>query len=642
MYRLFSGRRRKLYKTLMIVFLGLVSLGMVLTLAPLPGGTSQMQPDTLATINGARISIQDLEKTVEAQTQNNPDNDPKTMASLAATAFDNMIMHQALIDEAGKMGLTVSNPELVSALRSMPFLYQNGKFVGMQEYQEFVEAQGLTVSAFEAEMRDTLLLQKLRDTVTDAIQVTPAEVHAYFERQNEKARVNYVVFQPSDFYNAVKISPAALNDYFISHQSSYSVSEQRQVEYVLVPPDAVQSQVNVTAADINEYYNQHITDFSVPDRVKVAQILFKTTGDTQAQAAQTLATAQSVLKKIRAGASFADMAKQYSQDPTSAPKGGEIGWIQRGQTVKAFEDAAFSLKPGQVSGLIKTIYGYHIINVEDRQYAHVQSLKEATPVIQAQLQKTQLAAAQQALAAKVSQELEANPKNFDGIAKQNSLTSGETPLFTYGQPVPDLGSNQAFENLAFQLSVGTIGQPIEVPKGTAIIEVTKIIPEHLPKLAEVESRVEEDYRSQQSKVLMGAKAAQFALQCKSGDFSQLAKKDGYTVQQSKDFTTQDELDNLIPGSSLSSAFTLHPGQTSHAIGVGSTYVVFQVVAQTPANESDFASQEATLSDQLLEQKRDLAFEIYQSNLRDHLMSTGKLKINESALKTFLSGYQQTS
>jgi peptidyl-prolyl cis-trans isomerase D len=642
MYRLFSGRRRKLYKTLMIIFLGLVSLGMVLTLAPLPGGSGQMQPDTLATIDGTQITIRNLEKAVEAQTQNNGDNDPNTMAHLAQSAFNSMIMHQAELDAAAKMGLTVSNAELVAALHSIPFLYQNGRFAGMQQYEAFVEEQGLTVAAFETQLRETLLLQKLQDAITDSIQVTPAEVHDAFERQNEKTKINYVIFQPSGFYSAVQVSPAALSNYFIAHQSSYSVPEQRQVAYVLIPPDAVRAQVNVTDAEIKQYYNQHLTDFSLPDRVKVSHILFKTVGETPQQASQTLATAKSVLKKIQGGANFAVLAKQYSQDTASASNGGELGWIVRGQTAKPFEDAAFSLKPGQISGLIKTIYGYHIVKVEDRQYAHVQSLPEATPAIQAKLEKTQLAAAQQALADRVSQELHARPQDFEVVAKQNGLTSGETPLFSYGQPVPDLGSNQAFENLAFQLPVGTIGQQIEVPKGIAFIEVTKTIPEHLPKLAEVENRVEEDYRSEQSKFVVAEKAKQFAAECKNGNFTQLAKKDGYTVQQSKDFTTQDEIDNLIPGSALSSAFTLEPGQSSQAIQVGSTYVAFQVISHTPANEASFASQEGSLTEQLLQQKRDLAFEIYESNLKNLLMHTGKLKINESALKSFLAGYQQNS
>jgi peptidyl-prolyl cis-trans isomerase D len=642
MYRLFSGKRKTLYKWLMIFFLGIVSLGMVLTLAPLPNNNSAaMQPDVLATIYGDKITIQDLQRTIQSQLPN-AGSDGQEISHLADSALNQMILHEAFVTEAQKMGLEVSTPELIAALHGIPYLYQNGQFVGMQTYEAMLAEQGLTVPQFEAELQESVLIQKLRDAVTDAVEVTPDEVHEAFLRQNDKARIRYVLFEPSDFTSVVKVTPNALENYFLANQTKYKLPEQRRVKYVIVSQDNVQSQVNVTDAEIEQYYHSHLAEFSVPGKVKVSHILFKTTGETPQQAAQTLATAQEVLARIRAGANFAETAKKYSQDTGSAAQGGELGWLQRGQTVKPFENAAFSMKPGQISGLIKTVYGYHIIKVEARQYAHVETLEEAKPSIQSKLQKQDIEAAQQALANKVMHGAQSNPADFAVVAKQYGLQPGETSLFAYDQAVPDLGNNQAFENLAFQLPVDTVGQPIEVPKGIAVIQVTQIVPEHLPKLDEVESKVEQDYRTEQSQVLAREKAEQFAAQCKTGDFSKLAKNDGYKVQESKDFTIQDQLSDVIPASSLSSAFTLGPGQTSKAISVGSTSVVFDVVSHTPANEADFSAQKATLTTQLLQQKRDLAFEIYQTSLKNQLLRSGKLKINNAALKSFLAGYQQSS
>jgi peptidyl-prolyl cis-trans isomerase D len=640
MYRLFSGKRKTLYKWLMILFLGIVSLGMVLTLAPLPNNSSaDMQPNVLASIYGERITIQDLQRAIQSQLSN-AGNDGQAVSRMADSALNQMVLHAAFVTEAQKMGLEVSTPELLAALHSIPYLYQNGQFVGMQTYEAMLAEQGLTASQFEGQLRQSILIQKLRDAVTDPIQVTPDEVHEAFLRQNAKARIRYVLFEPSDFTGAVSVTPQELATYFLAHQAKYKLPEQRQVKYVLIPEDAVRSQVKVTDDQIREYYDSHLADFSVPD--KVTHILFKTTGETPKQTAQTLAEAQKVLAQIRAGANFAEMARKYSQDTGSAAQGGELGWIQRGQTVKPFEDAAFSMKPGQISGLIKTEYGYHIIKVEDRQQAHVKTLDEVKASIQSKLEKQDLHAAQQALADKVFHQVQSNPADLDSVARQYGLQAGETPLFAYDQAVPDLGNNQAFENLAFQLPVDTVGQPIEVPKGMTVIEVTKIVPEHLPKLDEVKSKVEQDYRAQQSQVLAKNKAEQFAAQCKTGDFTRLAKANGYKARESKDFTVEDQLANLIPGSSLSAAFTLQPGQTSQPISVGSTHVVFQVISHTPANEAEFAAQKANLSTQLLQQKRDLAFEIYQTSLKDQLIRSGKLKINNSALKSFLAGYQQSS
>jgi len=644
MYRLFRGaNRQKLMKWLLIFFLGIVSIGMVLTLAPIPGGTgSTTQTNVLATLNGANITVQDLQHAVSSQLQN-AGNDPKAIARMAQTSLDEIILRQAMLEQARKMGLEVSNQELATALRAIPYLYQNGQFIGMAAYQSLVQQEaGMNVPQFEGQMRDTILVQKLRDTVTDAIQATPEEVHAAFLRRNEKARIEYAVFDPTQLLNAVKVTPQALATYFAAHQANYKVPEQRKVKYVLITPDSVRAHVNVTAADVEQYYNQHASEYRVPERVEAAHILFSTTGQTPQQAEATLAKAKSVLAQIKAGGNFADLAKKYSNDTGSAANGGELGWIQRGQTVKPFEDAAFSMKPGQISDLIKTQYGYHIIKVEDHQSAQVQPLAAVKDTIQSTLEKQQLQAAQQAVANKLEQALNASPNQFDAIAKQNGLQSGETPLFAYNQPVPDLGNNEAFENLAFQLPLDGIGQPITVPKGAAVIQVAQIVPEHLPKLDEVQDRVEQDYRTEQSKALAAQQAKQFAAQCKTGRFTQLAQADGVKVKQSQDFTQQDQLEDMIPGTALASAFTLPPGATSDAISIGTTYVVFKLLSQTPADAADFATQKDQIADQLLQQKRDLAFQIYQDNLKQALLRSGKLKINDAVLKQFLAGYSENS
>lgn len=645
MYRLFRGGNRKtLMKYLLIFFLGIVSIGMVLTLAPLPGGgdTESSQSNVLASLGGANITVQNLQQALSNQTRT-AGNDPKTMTRLAQSTLDQMILRRALVTQAHKMGLEVSNQELVAGLHQIPYLYQNGQFIGMAEYENLVQQMtGMAVPQFEAQMRESILLRKLRQAVTDDVQVTPEEVHEDFLNRNQKAKINYVVFEPSQFVSAVNVTPAALQTYFTANRIHYKVPEQRKVKYVLIPPDAVRAQVKISDADLERYYTQHLDQYRVPDRVKVAHILFKTTGDTPQQAAQEQATAQKVLDQVKSGANFAEMAKKYSQDTGSAANGGELGWIQRGQTVKAFEDAAFSMKPGQISNLIKTQYGYHIIKVEDRQVAHVQSFAEEKNAIQQTLEKQQLAQAQQAAAVKFQQALKSEPGNFDAVAKQNGLEASETPLFSYNQPVPDLGNNESFENLAFQLPQDGVGDPITVPKGVAVIQVAEIVPEHLPNLNEVKSKVEQDYRVEQSKVLAAGKSRQFAAQSKSGNFQKIAQADKYKVKQSQDFTQQDQVGDLIPGASLGAAFTLKPGQTSDAIAIGSTYVVFQVVSHTPAKEADFASQKDTLTEQLLQQKRDLAFEIYRESLKQQLLRSGKLKINQNALKQFLAGYQENS
>ena len=537
------------------------------------------------------------------------------------------------------MGIEVSDAELGQALQSIPWLVQNGSFIGMDRYQDVIYQQtGMSVPEFEAELRDELLQDKIRRVVTDGAEVTPQEAQQEFQRRNAKAKIEYVLFDPSQFIKAVQISPEALETFFKRNPDRYKLPEQRKVRYVLIDPDHVKGQVKVTDEDARQYYTQHLSDYRISDRVNVAHILFKTTGKTPAEVATIEKTAQDVLAQIKGGANFADLAKKYSED-TSASKGGELGWVMRGQTVKEFENTAFSMKPGQVSDLVRTVYGIHIIKLEDKQTAHLESFDEVKAPIVADLEKQRVADAQEKLADGLSRELRLKPDAFEDLVRKAGLEPQMSPLFSFGVPVADLGNGDAFENLAFQLHKGEVGAPISVPKGQAIIQLVDIVPEHIPTLEEVRARVEEDYRAEQSKVMVLDKARQLAAQAKTGDFAKIAKADGLTVKESKDFTQQDSVEGVGSGSQLSTAFTLNPGQTSDPVSVGTNGVVFRVVSHTPANDADFASQRDRITEELLDRERNLVFELYRQNLMFQLMKSGEVKMNAGALKQFIALYK---
>jgi peptidyl-prolyl cis-trans isomerase D len=370
----------------------------------------------------------------------------------------------------------------------------------------------------------------------------------------------------------------------------------------------------------------------------VAHILFKTTSKTPAEVAAIEKTAQDVLAQIRSGANFTELAKKYSED-TSAQNGGELDWVVRGQTVKEFEDAAFSMKPGEVSDLIKTGYGIHIIKLEDKQTAHLQSFDEVKSTILAELEKQRIADAQEKLANDLLSGLRLKPGAFEEVARKAGLEPRTSPLFRYGQAVADLGSGDTFENLAFQLHKGEAGAPISVPKGQAIIQLVDIVPEHVPTLEEVRAHVEGDYRADQSKVLAADQAKQFAAQVKTGDFAKIAKAAGLTAKESKDFTQQDSVEGVGSGAQLSAAFTLNVGQTSNVISLGENSVVFRIVSHTPANDADFVQQRDSITEELLDRKRSLAFELYRQNLKLQLIQSGELKMNADTLKKFIALYQ---
>jgi len=562
------------------------------------------------------------------------------VALYAPSALDQMVIKQILAQQAAKMGVEVSDEELVKVFRQdFPPLFPDGNFVGAERAAAMIaDNTGKTLPQFENMLRDSLLEEKMRGIVTDAVQVTPAEVLAQFRHRNNKTKIDSVVFDPSQYLKDVKVTPEGLEAFFKKDPSHYKLPEQRQVRYVMIDPDQVRAQVKVTETELRDYYTQHLSDYRVPDRVKVAHILFKTTGKTPAEAATLEKTAADVLNQLRAGADFGELAKKYSEDST-AQAGGELGWIIHGQTVANFDSTAFSLKPGEMSGLVKTEYGIHIIKLEDKQVAHLQTFDEVKNTIFADLEKQRVADLQERLTSSLGAQLKANPQQFEDIARKAGLTPRETPLFKYNQPVPDLGKSDALENLTFQLRPNEVGAPVSVPRGEAIIQLVQIAPEHVPTLEEVRAQVEEDYRHEQSITLAHDKAQKLAELAKTQDFDKAAKSLGLTPKQSNDFSENEYVEGVGSGTQLAEAFTLDPGQLSGVISVGNNQVLFKVLSHTPANQADFAAQSDQIREELLDQKRALQFEIYRQNLKDQFIRSGQLKMNEAGLKQFLASYQ---
>ncbi len=633
--------KEKLYKYALIFFLSIVCLSMVIVMAPIGGGdTSTTQSNVLASIGNNTVTSQELDEHIRDEFRNSPNGmNPRMIAMFAPTVLDQLVIDQILVEEAHKMGIEVTDAEVLKTFEGIPWLYPGGNFVGAEQAAQMISANtGKTLPQFEALIRDSLLEDKIRGIVTDGVQVTPGEVLAQYRRRNNKTKIDYVTLDPSQFIKDVKITPEALAATFKINSAKYKLPEQRQLRYVMIDADLARARVNVTDAELHDYYAQHLSDYRVPDRVKVAHILFKTTGKTPAEAATLEKTAADVLNQIRAGANFGDLARKYSEDST-AQAGGELGWIVHGQTVPNFESTAFGLKPGEVSGLVKTEYGIHIIKVEDKQVAHLQTFDELKGSIQAELEKQRIADVQDSLANSLATQIKANPQQFADIVTKAGFVPRETPLFKFNQPVPDLGKSDGLDNLAFQLKINEVGGPVSVPRGEAVIQLIQVSPEHVPSLDEVRPQVEEDFRHEDSITLAREKAEKLAELAKTEDFDKAAKSLGLTPKTSNDFSESEYVEGAGNGSQLTGAFTLDPGQVSNVISVGTNQVVFKVISHTPANDADFAAQRDQIEEELLSQKRSLEFEIYRQNLKEQFLRSGQLKLNDAGMKQYLASYQ---
>src|SRR5256885_11515885 len=381
-----------------IVLGGLLTIVCVLmAITLIPGfGSSNFLPNAatrgvVATVSGEEISTNAVERQAkQLLNQQFPKGGPQASSLLpyfAQRAYENLVSEKVLLVEAQKMGLKATDDDVRQYLRRGQLgqeLFPNGTFIGERDYEDFVSRNfNLTVHQFEELVKDDILINKLRDLVASSATVTDAEVRKQFEKQNTKVKFDYAVIKKDDILKSLHPADAELKAFYDRNKNTYvnSIPEKRQIKYVVLDNAKMLAQTQVTQQDLASYYDQHRDEYRVPGQVNVRHILFKTPppgpdGKVDQKAVDgARAKAEDVLKQVKAGGNFADLAKKYSED-TTAKEGGALGWIGRGKTVPEFEKAAFSLPKGGNSDLVKSSFGFHIIHVDDKQEAHVKTLDE--------------------------------------------------------------------------------------------------------------------------------------------------------------------------------------------------------------------------------------------------------------------------
>ena len=257
----------------------------------------------------------------------------------------------------------------------MPAFQENGTFIGEQRYQQLLRLQRppMTPSDFEGNVRRQLVVQKLRAALTDWISIPDQQLDQEYRRRNDKVKLAVVSFTADSFRNQATATDADVASYFEGHKSDFKIPEKRKIRYMLIDIDALKAKVNVPPSEIERAYNNNIEQYSTPEQVRASHILLKTEGKDDAA---VKAKAEDLLKQARNGADFAELAKKYSEDEGSAKNGGDLDYFGRGRMVPEFDQAVFAMQPGQISDLVKTQYGYHIIKLVDKKTATTRPLPE--------------------------------------------------------------------------------------------------------------------------------------------------------------------------------------------------------------------------------------------------------------------------
>lgn len=627
--------RNRWIKVTMTVILVLICVAMVITLIPglMSGPSGSTSPDSVANVGGQEITVVQVQQAISQMERGG--SVPAMMRSYYANEIiEQMIFQDAMNLEADRLGIRVTPEEMTERIKQfLPDAWSGGIWQKDRYPSLVLSRTGMQVDEFESRVRDGMLTEKFRHLVADGITVSPAEIEQEFRRRNEKVSIQYTLIKPSELAASVHPSDADLAAYFAKNSYKYQIPEKRSASYALLDLAALRSRTQVGDDALRAYYNAHINDYKVENRVHVEQILFKTVGKTDAEIAEIRKKAEEVDKQAKGGANFEDLAKKNSEDDSSKAKGGDMGWIGEGQTVKEFQDVAFSLPKGAVSDLVKTQYGFQIIKVLDHETARTKSFDEVRasilPLVLEDKVNTDANATVDQMAGAVR---ESNHQAIDALAKKFNLESGATPPSAATQPVGDLGNSEELRNDLFQQGIGELSEPIRIDRGFVIIAVKDIQKAHQATLAEVHDAVLSDYQQQQAADLAKNKADELAKNAQSGqDFDKAAKALGLDTKTSESFAVTGSLPDVGTGQQLAAAFTMKVGQVSTPKQMGANWLVYRIATHDAPNPDDLAKQKDEIRQQILQTKQEDAFEAFRTSLELQLEKEGKITKNTDAI-----------
>jgi peptidyl-prolyl cis-trans isomerase D len=640
MFDLFRSRD-KAVRILLGGLLLLVALSMLTYLVPSYGTGGNPTDVVVAEIGKDAITLPQVQEVIQTNLRNN-----RVPASLMPNYIpqfiNSMVTERALAYQAKRLGFKVSDADVAAAIRTfIPQLFPDGKFAGKDAYASVLAQQNMTIPEFESDVARQLLVAKLRSVAMEGIIVTPQEIEQEYKHRSEKVKIEYVKIAPDKLKSEMQVTPDELRKYYESNKPLYQVPEKRNLGILVIDEAKLEQSIHPTDADLLRLYNENKDSYRTPERVNLRHILLKTTDMNPQQEAAVKAKAEDILKQLRAGANFAELAKKYSEDPGSASKGGEYDGVVRGQMVPEFEKAAFSLKPGQISDLVKTQYGYHIIQLISHEDARLKPFEEVKAQLASEYQKQHANDLMQQTSDKAQAELTKDPLHPETIAADLGIEYVKADGFAPGTVVPAVGTSRDFDDSVSALKKGEVSQPVVAANKIVMAVCTDVLPAHPAAFEEVQDKVRDAVIKDKTNRLMDEKADQLAEKARSngGNLEAAAKSMGLEVKTSDAVDRAGAVEGLGPASMLSDAFTKPAGTIFGPASIPEAKVVGKVLEKIPADMNGLAAQRAAIRDEIKSRKSQDRGALFDEGVREALIKEGKVKIHQDVVNRLLANYR---
>jgi peptidyl-prolyl cis-trans isomerase D len=640
-------QNNRLTKILFAVIIGAAVVTMVITLVPgifdnastndATVYATVREPGLFGRIASESTPVKSVEVNQLAQRQLQQQHLPDFLLPYMAQRAGQILVQRAILKhEADRLGLQVSDEDLRRELQTGPFaqyLFPNGTYIGDDAYMNFVQSAFQTSrSDFESQVKNDLELNRLQALITGGVTVTDNAVREAYKAQGTKVKFDYAVISSDDLRKSVNPSDADLQAFFKQNASHYAtaIAETRRIQYAAFDASSLPGgKPQVSDAEVQTYYNQHQAQFQVKEQVKVRHILITVPSGADSKTdAAAKAKAEDLLKQIKSGGNFADLASKNSDDPGSKAQGGELGWLDRGKTVPEFDKTAFSLAPGQTSDVIKTQFGYHILQVEEKKTAHLTPLAEVKSEIVPVLEQQKAGAAEQAFATQLADQ--AKKDGLDKAAAAKGLHVVTTDFVAKDGVIAGLADGSALLAQAFAATKGAPPASVSTGDGFAVFQVADIKSAHAPEFGEYKQHILDDFREQQVPQLLNAQLNKLDDRAKVlNDLKKAAAEMNITVKTSdlvgKDGQVPDLGAMSGPGAV---AFTLPKGAISGPINAGRVGIVLSVLDKQEPTAEDIAKNFSQTREQLLSQQHEEIFRVYIGTLTEKYEKSGAVKYSQ--------------
>jgi peptidyl-prolyl cis-trans isomerase D len=618
-------RRHSQSRVIQVVFFLIIAVFVLWGVEAVVSGGSPLT--TVATVDGRPIEQIEVQRAELNLTQayreaykGNLTPEVKKALNLRQRALDGLIDRLVLLNQAEKLGLQVSDQELRDAIVDSRGFAPGGRF-DKDYYVRVLRNAGLTPAQFESMRREDLAAERLQNVVQDGVTVSDQEVRDEILAREEKRTVAYVKFAASDETAAVETDEEGLTKYYEDNKARYTEPEKAKVEILAYAPDKFQDGVEVGDEEITEYYEaSRKTRFTQPHEVHARHVLVRVPPDADDEAkAKARMRIEEAQAKLAAGADFTAIAKEYSEDPGSKDKGGDLGFFPRGRMTAPFEEAAFAMKPGEVSGVVESSFGFHLIRVDEVREEREKPLDEVREqVIQAL--KGEKAADKAKEAAEEDQKALVGGESIDAVAQRRGLTVERPAPLTRGAPFPALGRSMPLTTALWELPPGGTTEPVDV-NGTMVIgRLIELVPSRVPEFAEVKDRVEAAYRLERGGEAAKKRAEELrAAAATAGALDKAATDAGKKVDTTPAFA---RAGGFVPGLGSSqelkdAVFALGEDRRladKVFVVAGDAYVV-ELKEKTVPSEEELAKKVEETRENLLERRRADTFARYLEELK---------------------------